>query len=172
MSKSIQVGPNSRFFSGGGGGTAYLPIDPRAHGAVTGGVANDSTAISLAIAAGGLFLQSGVIFGFTWAGISSAMAVLAGNLFLISGGGTLKLLSGSTSALTISGAVPVTLRDVVVDGNSACGANPTVALTATAKILFDCVTILGTTGGQQILSPGSTVYNAINCNGIADNLGN
>jgi hypothetical protein len=155
-----------------GGGGSFLPIDPRAYGAVTGGTADDSIPISSAIAAGGLFLQSGIVYGFTWAGISAAMAAIAGNKFTIDGGGTLKLLSGSTTALTISAAVRTVLRGVVIDGNSQCGAHPTIVLASTARVLIDGVTVLGTTGGQLALSPGATVYNAINCDGIDDHIGN
>lgn len=190
-SKSIQVGPHSRFFIGG---NAYLPIDPRFYGAVGAG-ANESVALSFAIAAGGLYLQSGLVFGFTAAGIATALGAIA-NDFLCSGGGSLRLLSGSTAALTLTGSTRRTFRDIVVDGNSVCGANPVIFFHTGADLNLVNVVILGGTSGQPGISLNSVVrvvldtvnaassspnglvvglgganYSAINCRGIADNVG-
>ena len=179
----------------GAAGGAYLPIDPRAHGGVGDGATDDSAAISLAIAQGGLYLQSGVVFAYTWAGVSAAFAAITGTKFLIDGGGTLRLLSGSSSALTFTGSVHMILRDVVIDGNSACGMNPTIAAATGGYLHCVGVLVINGTAGQYAISlsnfvmcvfdrvdvsaasptaltaSGTSTYNAINCNGIADNVG-
>jgi len=176
--------------------TAYSTIDPRQYGAVANGVADDSAAISSAIAQGGLYLQSGLVFGYTWAGISAAVADITNNGWLCSGGGTLKLLSGGTSALSLTGAVIRNFENVTINGNEQCGANPVIAMATGGRVYMRNVIVYGGTSGQYaitlsnmvqvllncvdvsaespdgLLQSGTTTCNAIFCPGIPDGIGN
>jgi hypothetical protein len=152
------------------GSAAYLPIDPRYTGAYGDGTHDDSVPISAAIAAGGLFLQAGIIFGFTWAGISAAIAGLPDG-FQIYGGGTLRLLSGSTPALTFAASAVVKLYDFVVDGNGQTGTNPVIYLNAATNIYMRGLLVTGAGSNPNLGLNGTCTYEATGCHGIADQVG-
>jgi hypothetical protein len=143
------------------------PIDPRYWGAAANGSTDDSVAISDAITSGGLYLRAGLVFAYTWGGISSAIGGITNN-FTITGGGTLKLLSGSTAALTFSGSTRVRLLGFTVDGNSQTGSNPVIHLNGVSDVWLNSVFVQGASTG---LTSTNTTYDARGCHGIPDNIG-
>ena len=147
----------------------YGTDDPRHWGAVGNGIANDSVAISLAIATGGLYLQPGVVFGYTWAGISAAIAAVS-NGFTITGGGTLRLLSGGTPALTFTGSTLIRLLGFTVDGNNQTGSNAVIYLNGVSAVWLNSVFVLGAGSNPGLASTNDT-YDARGCAGIVEHAG-
>ena len=145
----------------------YSTIDPRRYGALANGTADDSIPISKAIAAGGLYLQAGIVYGYTWAGISAAISAV-GNGFTITGGGTIRLLSGGTAALTLSGSTLIRLLGFNIDGNSKTGSHPVIYLNGTSQVWLNSVFVFGASTG---LGSTNDTYDARGCSGILDNIG-
>jgi len=145
--------------------------DPRYYGAVGDGVADDSAAISSAIATGGLTIPAPYVFGYTWAGISAALGAVADG-FRVTGYGTIKLLSGSTPALEFTATTIIYLLDFTVDGNGQTGTEPVIKLSGSNLNMRGLyVKGGGTNPNFALVSPANIYsYTASGCVGIKNNV--
>lgn len=156
--------------SASAGSGAYLSVDPRAHAAHANGTSDDSIALSFAIAQGGLFLQPGVVYAFTWSGIQAALAAVTDG-FQIYGGGTLRLISGTSAALAFSGSAVIKLYDFVLDGNNLTGTYPVILLNGASNIYMRGLLVIGGGSNPNLGTIGTCTYAASGCHGIADQVG-